>query len=117
MLIKRFGNFFIKRNILSVVNKAVIKPFTIKTDKLKELINNEVKYEKENYAPVDENEIVQFKNSTKFEFIEREDKTKMELRKREGSHEVIVTFNSRPPMNQDEEQPNQEESKFLFNFI
>ncbi len=110
MLVKRFGNFVLKRNFTSI-NKAVIRSFSIKTDKLREIISNEIKYEKENYASVDENEISQFKSSTKFEFVEKDDKTKMELRKREGNYEVIVNFNAKPPMNQEEDQPNQEESK------
>lgn len=113
MLVKRFGNFVLRRNFSSL-NKTAIKCFAFKTDKLKEIINNEVKFEKDNYSPVDENEITQFKNSTKFEFIEKEDKAKMELRKRDGNYEVIVNFNARPPTNQEEEQPNPEESKKNF---
>lgn len=110
MLVKRLGNFILKKNYISI-NKAAIKCFTIKTDKLREIISHEIKFEKDNYSPVDENEIVQFKTSTKFEFVEKDDKTKMELKKTEGNYEVIVNFNARPPMNQEEDQQNPEESK------
>ncbi len=77
-----------------------------------------MKYEKENYSSVDQNEIKLFKTSTKFDFYDLEDKSKMELRKKEGKYEVIVNFNARPPINQEEDQNNQEqESKILFKFF
>ena len=115
MLVKRFKNLVFNKNFLTQ-NKTVSRFFSFKTDTLKEIINNEVKYEKENYSPVDENEIKQFKNSTKFEFVESETKAKMELRKREGDYEVIVTFHARPPVNSEEQegQTPEQEGKFTF---
>jgi len=111
MLFKGFGNFILQRKFNSI-NNAAIRCFTNKTNKLRDIISNEIKYEKDNYQSVDENEISQFKNSTKFELIEKDNKTKMELRKKEGNYIVAVNFNARPPINQEEEQPNQDKSKF-----
>jgi len=113
MLVKRFKNLILNKNFISI-NKSISKLFSFKTDKLKDILNNEIKYERENYSPVDENEIKQFKNSTKFVFVESQIKTKMELRKIEGNYEVIVNFNARPPVNQEEEQQNQEQESNIF---
>ena len=120
MLSKGLKNLitFNKRNFTN--HKLLSKFFCIKSETLKEVINGEIKYEKENYEPINEKEIKDFRTSTKFEIVELEDKTKMELRKKEGNYEVIVTFNARPPIENEEDQKNQqgEESKNNFlNFI
>ena len=112
MLSRRFFNIAINKNFNSI-NKSLSRFFTFKTEGLKNVLNAELKYEKENYSPVDANEIKEFKNSTKFEFAETENKIKMELRKKEGNFEIIVNFNARAPFNEEEqEQQDPEKGKY-----
>lgn len=111
MLVKGLKKLFIlnKRNFTN--NAMISKFFCMKTDDLREIIKEEIQYEKDNYEPINEKEMKEFKTSTNFEIIELEDKMKMELRKKEGNYEVIVTFNARPPIEDEEEQKNQEEEE------
>ena len=92
MLAQRFKSLVCNKSF-SLINKSIARFSTYNTDKLRNIINNEIKYEKENYSPVDENEIRQFKSSTKFEFSETQNTTKMELRKIENNlEEIFVKF-------------------------
>lgn len=109
MLAKGFRNFLTlnKKNFTN--NKTFAKFFSVKSDNLKETIDKELKYEKESYEPINEKEMKDFKASSNFEIVDLEDKTKIELRKTEGNYEVIVSFNARPPIEQEDEQKNQDE--------
>jgi len=97
-------------------NKIISKFFSVNSDKLRENIKEELKYEKENYEPINEKEMKDFKSSSNFEIVELEDKIKTQLRKREGNYDVVVSFNARPPIEKEDEKKNQEEeSNFNFN--
>ena len=82
---------------------------TFKVDSLKNILKSEIKHEETNYTPVDQNELTQFFQSTKFQFKEIENSSKMELRKVENNSEVIVNFFAKPPTPQPEAEAGQEE--------
>jgi len=82
---------------------------TFKVDSLKNILKSEIKHEETNYTPVDQNELTQFFQSTKFQFKEIENSSKMELRKVENNSEVIVNFFAKPPTPQPEGEAGQEE--------
>lgn len=107
MIVKSFANIASKR-INFRLNKIIARSFTYNKEKLQGILSNELKSEKDNYYPVDASEIKTFKDSTKFEFIESENKSKMELRKKQGNYEVIVSFHARAPINQEEQKEQQE---------
>jgi len=104
----------ISRNILSqikpILNKIPIRAFSsFKVDSLKNVLKAEIKHEETNYAPVDQGELNQFFQTTKFQFKELENSTKMELRKVEGNVEIIVNFYAKPPSPQPDSEAGQEE--------
>lgn len=82
---------------------------TFKVDSLKNILKSEIKHEETNYTPVDQNELTQFFQSTKFQFREHENSTKMELKRVENNLEVIVNFFAKPPSPQPETEAGQEE--------
>jgi len=82
--------------------------FAVNTASLKSVLNQEITSEEENYSPVDKTELTQFYQSTKFQFSEN-DTTKMELKKSENGTEVTVSFFSKPPTPQPEQDPNNQE--------
>jgi hypothetical protein len=86
---------------------------TINLDGLKNILKSEIGHEETNYSPVDQNELKTFFSSTKFQFIDNADSLNMELRKTHGNFEVIVNFQAKPPMPQEEQQSEdgQEKSK------
>ena len=115
MLTKGLKNFFKlnKRNFTT--NKIISRCFSVKSDKFRESLNEEIKYEKENYEPINEKEMKDFKASSNFEIVDLKEKMKTELRKTVRNYEVIVSFNARPPIeNEDEHKNQEEESKNIF---
>lgn len=109
MLAKGLRNI-IKLNKRSFTNnKLITRYFSVKPDKLSETINEELKYEIQNYEPINEKEMKDFKASSNFEIVETENKLKTELKKTVGDYEVIVYFNARPPIENEEEQKNPED--------
>jgi hypothetical protein len=98
------------RKINPILSKIPLRSFsTFKVDSLKNILKSEIKHEETNYTPVDQNELNQFLQSTKFQFKELENSTKMELRKIENNMEIIVNFQAKPPTPQPETEAGQEE--------
>ena len=97
---------------LKNLNKSIFTTskrfFAINTTSLKSVLNEEISSEEKNYSPVDKSELTQFYQNTKFEFSEN-DSTKMELKKVENGNELTVTFFSKPPTPQPEQDPNNQE--------
>jgi len=111
----------ISRNFLSNLKRINYKSIpvrsfsTFKVDSLKNILKSEIKHEENNYTPVDQNELNQFFQSTKFQFRELENSTKMELRKIENNLEITVNFHAKPPSPQPESEAGQEEQgMFIF---
>ncbi len=107
------------KRINSSFSKIPVRSFSsFKVDSLKNILKSEIKHEETNYTPVDQNELTQFFQSTKFQFKELENSTKMELRKIENNLEVIVDFYAKPPTPQPETEAGQEEQGILpFHFF
>jgi hypothetical protein len=88
---------------------------TVNLDGLKNILKSEISHEETNYSPVDQNELKTFFTSTKFQFIDQPDSLNMELRKSHGNFDIIVNFQAKPPMPQEEQQEDgQEKSKHYF---
>ncbi len=86
--------------------------FSVNLDGLRNILKSEVNHEESNYSPVDQNELKTFFNNTKFQFVDQENTLNMELRKTQGNFEVIVNFQAKPPMPQEEQEgEGQEKSK------
>jgi len=86
--------------------------FATKTDSISNILKSEINHEETNYSPVDQNELKTFFQNTKFEFVDKEDSLNMELRKTTGNFEIIINFQAKPPMPQDENpQEGEEKSK------
>lgn len=86
--------------------------FATKTDSIVNILKSEINHEETNYSPVDQNELKTFFQNTKFEFVDKEDSLNMELRKTTGNFEIIINFQAKPPMPQDENpQEGEEKSK------
>ena len=84
--------------------------FASNTNSLKSVLNEEISSEEKNYSPVDNTELTQFYQSTKFDFVESaSDSTKMELKKVENNTEITIKFFSKPPMPQEDQDPNSQE--------
>ena len=105
---------------LRFLNKSIFnsnkKFFSVNTTSLKSVLKEEISSEEKNYSPVDQKELTQFYQSTKFEFSENES-TRMELKKNENGTQVVVTFFSKPPMPQQEQDPNNEEEQGKNNLL
>ena len=113
----------LSRNFLSNLknlNKSIFNNskrfFAINTTSIKSVLNEEISSEEKNYSPVDKNELTQFYQSTKFEFVESES-TKMELKKVENDTEITVSFFSKPPTPQMDQDPNNQEDQGNFSFL
>lgn len=104
-------NFLSKlKGVSSILNKFPIRGFAnSNTDSLKNILKSEIKHEEINYTPVDQNELNQFFQSTKFQFKEYENSSKMELNKTENNLDIIIIFTAKPPSPQPETEPGQEE--------
>ena len=83
---------------------------TVNVEGLKNILKSEVNHEETNYSPVDQNELKTFFQNTKFQFVDQENSLNLELRKTQGNFEVIVNFQAKPPIPQDE-QPQEGEEK------
>jgi len=93
------------------VNKFTpMRTFTVNLDGLKNILKSEVNHEETNYSPVDQNELKTFFQSTKFQFVDKEDSLNLELRKTQGNFDIIINFQAKPPIPQDE-QPQEGEDK------
>jgi hypothetical protein len=91
--------------------------FASKSDSIVNILKSEINHEETNYSAVDQNELKTFFQRTKFEFVDKEDSLNMELRKTQGNYEVIINFQAKPPMPQEETQTQQEgeeKSKIIF---
>jgi len=77
----------------------------------KKILESEIKHEETNYSPVDSNDLKQFKDNTKFQFIDKENSLNMELRKTQGNFEVIVNFQAKAPVPQENEPQQEQEEK------
>lgn len=100
----------LKRSI-SFLNKSMIKFSSVRRfstssnlDKLASILNQEISHEEKNYQAVEKSELERFFKDTKFEFVDKEDSTRMELRKSHGNFDVVVNFTARAPNMQEEEQ-------------
>lgn len=102
-------NLFSQLRRVNFFNNPARRFFAFKYQSFKEILKSEVNHEETNYTPVDKTELNQFFNSTKFQFIESETSTKMELKKIDGNNEVIVNFYAKPPTPQTEQDPNNQE--------
>jgi hypothetical protein len=90
--------------------------FATKTESIANILKSEINHEETNYSPVDQNELKTFFQNTKFEFVDKEDSLNMELKKTQGNYEVLINFQAKPPMPQEETQQEGEEKskKWLF---
>lgn len=90
-----------------------IAPFrsfsTVNVDGLKTILKNEINHEETNYTPVDQNELKTFYSNTKFHFTEQPDALSMELTKSQGNYDVIINFQAKPPVPQDEQGGDEQE--------
>lgn len=103
----RKGFFYCKNTLknYNIVNKFAPKSnFAWSADGLKKVLKSEIDHESQNYSPVDPKELQTFYENTKFNFVEKENSLNMELRKSHGNYEVVVNFQARPPMPQEEQQ-------------
>lgn len=98
-MLSRRGFSFVKKSIL----KQFSKTFTSKQG-LIDILNSEIQHEKKNYSAVDANDMKTFSESTKFNFSEKENSTRLELTKNEGDNVVTVNFGSRAPVPQMEDE-------------
>ena len=113
----------LSRNLVSNLknlNKSIFNNskrfFAVNTTSIKSVFDEEISSEEKNYSPVDKNELTQFYQSTKFEFVESES-TKMELKKVENDTEITVSFFSKPPTPQMDQDPNNQEDQGNFSFL
>ena len=115
----------LSRNLVSNLknlNKSIFNNskrfFAVNTTSIKSVFDEEISSEEKNYSPVDKSELTQFHQSTKFEFIEN-DTTKMDLKKVENGTEITVSFSSKPPTPQQEQDPNNQDDmgNFSLNFF
>lgn len=90
---------------------------TANLEGLKNILKSEIKHEETNYSPVDEAELKTFFNNTQFNFVDKPDSLNMELRKTQGNFEVIVNFQAKPPLPQEEQQGEGEEKSKLKNYF
>lgn len=82
-------------------------------DDLKKVLKSEINHEETNYSPVDKNELKTFFQNTKFQFTEKENSLNLELSKTHDNYEIIVTFQAKPPVPNEqnpEEQSNDDKS-------
>jgi hypothetical protein len=103
------GIFILRKSLLkgSILKKFINVPtfnFAKSIDGLKNILKSEIAHEEQNYSPVDKNELKQFFNNTKFQFIDKENSLNMELKKKEGPYEVVVNFQAKPPLPSEGEQ-------------
>ena len=97
----------LRRNI----SKTSFKPFSAKVDGIKKIINSEIDHEEKNYSPVDQGDLDSFFKNSKFNFTESENSTRMELKKSEAGHDIIINFSAKPPFPQEEANPENPEEK------
>ena len=76
----------------------------VNLDGLKNILKSEINHEETEYSPVDQNELKTFFQNTKFQFVDKEDSLNLELKKTHGNYEVIVNFQAKPPIPQEEQQ-------------
>lgn len=88
--------------------------FATKTDSIVNILKSEINHEETNYSSVDQNELNTFFQNTKFEFVDKEDSLNMELRKTHGNYEIVINFQAKPPMPQEETQQEGEEKSKNF---
>jgi hypothetical protein len=88
---------------------------TVNFDGLKNILKSEINHEETNYSPVDQNELKTFFQNTKFQFVDKEDSLSLELKKTHGNFEVLVNFQAKPPIPQEEQnqQEGEEKSKYF----
>jgi hypothetical protein len=82
--------------------------FSTKTEAIVNILKSEISHEESNYQPVDKNELDQFFKNTSFQFVDKENSLNLELKKVHGNYEVIVNFQAKPPVPQEESQEGQE---------
>jgi hypothetical protein len=100
-----------KRVFGSMFNKFTpMRTFTVNLDGLKNILKSEINHEETNYSPVDQNELKTFFQNTKFNYVDKEDSLNMELKKSHGNFDIIVNFQAKPPIPQDD-QPQEGEDK------
>ena len=85
---------------------------TVNVEGLKKILKEEIQHEENNYAPVDASELKTFYQNTKFALVDQPNSINLELRKTHGNFDVIVNFQAKPPIPQDEApQEGEEKSK------
>jgi hypothetical protein len=82
---------------------------TVDVEGIKNILKNEIKHEETNYSPVDQKELKTFFQNTEFQFVDTEGSLNMELRKTKGNFELIINFQAKPPLPQEEQQQEGEE--------
>lgn len=90
---------------------------TVNLDGLKNILKSEINHEETNYSPVDQSELKTFFQNTKFQFVDKEDSLNLELKKTQGNFDVVVNFQAKPPIPQDEQNQQDGEEKSNLNFI
>ena len=75
---------------------------TVNLDGLKNILKSEINHEETNYSPVDQADMKTFFKNTNFQFVDKEDSLNLELKKTHGNFEVIVNFQAKPPIPQEE---------------
>ncbi len=89
---------------------------TVNVEGLKKILREEITHEEQNYAPVDASEMKTFFNNTKFSLVDQPNSINLELRKSHGNFDVVVNFQAKPPIPQEEnpQQEGEEKSKLKF---
>jgi hypothetical protein len=100
-----------KRVFGGMFNKFTpMRSFAVNVDGLKNILKSEVNHEETNYSPVDQSELKTFFQNTKFQFVDKEDSLNLELKKTHGNFDIMINFQAKPPIPQDE-QPQEGEEK------
>ncbi len=84
---------------------------TVNLDGLRNILKSEVNHEETSYSPIDQNELKQFFSESKFQFVDKPDSLNLELKKTHDKFDVIVNFQAKPPMPQDEQAPEEGQEK------
>jgi len=83
---------------------------TVNIEGLKKILKEEMTHEQQNYSPVDNSELKTFFQNTKFTLVDQPNSINLELRKSHGNYDVVVNFQAKPPIPQ-EENPQESEEK------
>ncbi len=94
-------------------NKIQSRFFSVNLDGLRNILKSEINHEESNYSPVDQSELQQFFQNTKFEFFDKENSMTMELRKTIGNFDIVINFQAKPPMPQEEGLQEEERSNLF----